>query len=809
MPKILSPKDVAGTTRFFIDFDLTSTMIIQLLKEFKSDFPKIQSTANSLKLINRKEKKAIEISDNYISIFPELNQNETESFRKRIYKHIARRSEVYFGTSIENLNLSISSLLTDDLRSCASLLYYALHKFINGEMYNFFNTNLDLEEHEIEFKEIEHFTSSNFNNYVKKISKINKAINKENYHKVLCISRNRCFDPFILSEIIIPSDIIENSEGEFQSYIEFLCVNLFDLSLNSSGIQGVLKNELDIFYKKNQEKATTQEEEVKAAIAYSLLKYKENENELIWLFFVLTLRLYWLRQTADYEFDFEVKTSVREMSMLVSSLKYFFDIQKEKFSDHSKLNNVITENEGIANDAFTINRKKEDVLETVESDNLGLLFYNVNAKFPSDIIFNEEITAFLTGVHLDPYFSQDYVIKALNLTENVSNRGKYFIYENKGALNISLYVHINSEGRWTAWVPKDSYQVSILAPSELIEIFSNFWKSFNKSYSEYFGDQFDDFILATSEPIYVKNTLEISSESIGVIDKAALERKYNFVNLLTRKANQALKVRPRNGKIQIEDLSIYLNVTFRAFDYSQLIPFPTIFFNKALQESEKFAYINFLVIDDEDKFDEMFHTSMNIVDDLKTKHNFDNTIEQNFVIKITSEQIDDFVEGNNREPFLKGITDCLNTIAYERIMNGDYKGAEKFIETCMQFPFSGSFPIATKGLWYLRNEELELNESEKKGIYYYEKALDIEETEVNHLKQKFYYELARFYFYRKRDFNTAASNVNLAKELGETGYFYKDVIELMAEFPNDILMDRTASTTSSEEMQGENDNNQE
>ncbi|MGD7049436.1 hypothetical protein FZC83_15530 [Rossellomorea marisflavi] len=788
MPKILSPKEVSGTTRFMLDFKLTSTMFVQLFKEFRSDYTEFQSTSNSFKFINKAEKTALEIGDDYISIFPELNDIDTESFRKRIYKHIAKRSEVYIGTSRENLNLSITSLLTDDLRSCASLLYYSLHKYINGEMYNFFNNDIGLEEHEIDFKEIEHFTSANFYNFTKKNK--TKKITKDNYHEVLCLNKPKCIDPFKLSMEIIQEDIINNCKESFRCYIDFLSLNLFEVAYENTNISNVLEQELHEFQKRRSSKKSTQEEEVRAAIAYALLESKKEIQEGTWMFFVLSLRLYWLRQTADYEFDFEVKTSVREMSILVSSIKHFLEIQKEL--EGIKETEEISKNEGLDNESFAINRKKEEKEEILEVDSSGLIYFNVDANFPSDIVYSEEVHTFLTALHLDSFFNKDNVINALNLTDYVTNKGKYFVYENRGPLKISLYLHINDEGRWTAWIPNNNYQVNILSPSELIEIFDNFWKSFVQSYKGFFDENFE-FVLAASKPLFPHETQVINSESLSIIEKGTQERKQNYIIFLARKIGSFFKKATNFNTIEMDDLTLNIDVSFK-YDYNSLVPFSQIFFRKVFDEKNKLVYINFLISEKSEFIDDITTNARRIVPDLIKKHNFENTIEQNFIVNLSPDEADGFLDGSNQEPLLTALAECLNDIAYHRIMNNFIEGANQLIELSLELPTPFSLSLATKGMWYLRNEKLDIEECEAQGKKYYEEAIKAEQEDLINLKQKYYYEQARFYLLRKEDYQAAEENVDQAMLIGENGIFFEEVLKLLNLFPDKKDLEESATT---------------
>lgn len=792
MSKILNPKQITGTTRFNFDFKLNNTTVIQLLKEFRKEFPSIYSNAGNIKLINEEEKRSMEICHDFISFFPPLSDIEAELLRQRIYKHIAKRSEVYFRTSKESLELSISSLLADDIRSCASLLYYSVHKFISGEMYYFLNSQFGLEDHEIDIKEVEHFTSANFYMFIKENKPI-EELTKLNYKNILCLKANRV-DPFTLVQYILGESL---QEIYFYPYIDFICMNLFGKKYDDEELQIELQHIYHTFIEKKQKgEKTSQEEEVKTSIAYAILKSIEGINSSQWMFHALTIRLYWLRQTADYEFDFEVKTSIRELSILLNAIKSVINfVLKEKrnlLPDHKKTKNEIEE---LDDSAFPISKEDSSInLESKKEEEIG--YYKIDAIFPLKISNDIEPLIFMTAVHLDSTFKKDKIISALNLSKHITNKGKYFIYEHKEVFSIPLYLHINNDGRWTFWIPELDFLSKVITPSDLIQMFREFLQVMKKSYSNLFGDEYEPDIIA-SYPNYKENSFStITSLSLLNLDKALEIRRRAIQNQISRLIALKFDGDFNGSYIDINDLRINLNLIFGIKKLIDLIPIDQMYFKNTSEDMKLLANINILVVDNIDDYIEEFVDAHYVIfRNLEEKHNFLDVLQENSTIILTFNQLKEFLSMKDEDFLFGKITDTLNTVAYNKIINHDFDGAKVLNEKCLSISTSGSFPFATKGLWYLRNESISVDLAEKKGNEYYLKAIEIEEAEQSDvlidLKQKYYYEMGLFYFKRKKDNQQAYKYINDALELGQDGVFYEEAVELL----NDLIYTQEPATS--------------
>ncbi|WP_231594051.1 hypothetical protein [Cytobacillus firmus] len=803
MAKILNPKDVTGTTRFLFDFDFTSTMFIQLLKEFKSGYKTLRSTSRSMKLINKEDKSVIEICNDYISFFPPLSDSEAESVRKRIYKHIAKRSEVYLSTSWENLELSVASLLTDDLRTSASLLYYSLHKFINGKMYSFFNQKLHLEDHEINFKEIEHFTSANFYLFVNRLEKSQEPLTKDNYEQVLFINRNKCIDPFMLFQSTVSEEQLADCSKHFNSYIDYLCLALFEKQYSDHELKKQLKDVVEDFIQKKESKEkTTQEEEVTAAIAFAIDKsIDETANQPLWMFYALTLRLYWLRQTADYEFDFEVKTSIREMSILASSMKYFLENQLINNREEQEITDQTDEKNTLENEALPLSKKKEpNQLDILDGD--SIMYYSVDANFPSEVVFEDELYVFMTAVHLDTNFSKEHVIYALNLIDEITNRGKYFIYEINKVVKINLYIHINNDGRWTLWIPYED-RTRLISSEEVVAAFEEFLNSFKTSYKDYFGVEYQP-LLVSSKPLFLNGKFDIfKTESITNLERSLFSRKYTLERSILKELSKLLNTGYRYNEIQYNDIKFKINIISYPYNAMDYIPISDMLYQKIKSKPDNLVNVNFILCElDDEEVDKTISSSNSILSVLEHEHGFNEALEQNYSIKITHEQFNDFLINQDDNYIIEKFSECLNEIAYDRIMSGKFDSMEELLRTCLSVPTSDAHPLATMGLYYLRNEAFSLEESEEKGKDFYNKAINLEthnrEEYISHLKQKYNYEMAKFYIDRKNEPEKAEEYVKMSLEIGDEGLFYGDILELIESLKSEDSTKEIASALEKE-----------
>lgn len=139
-------------------------------------------------------------------------------------------------------------------------------------------------------------------------------------------------------------------------------------------------------------------------------------------------------------------------------------------------------------------------------------------------------------------------------------------------------------------------------------------------------------------------------------------------------------------------------------------------------------------------------------------------------IKSTMER---FYDSKNFSVFITNI----NNVSYYLLDNYEFKLSKELIELCIKQDNKNSFPFATKGLWYFRNKEINIEESEEKGVKYYTRAYEICDCDNDlclAIKQKYYYEYAVFLYERKGNTEDANNYLTLALEIGEIKKYLKN-----------------------------------
>lgn len=782
MTNLFIPKEVTGSTRFCFEFTLTSSMVRQLIDDFKEDYPEYIHAGKSKKLINKEEKNGIEIGQRFVSFFPPLEEHKIEEVKRRLYKHIAKKSEVYHSTSKENLVLARNSLLSGDVRSSASLLYYSVHKFISGQMYEFLNKTLKIEDYQIDFKEVEHFTGSNFGLFIvmRKNIKI-EDIDHTNYNSFFCIHNNGRVNPYLLIKTI-HEDLLEKNTNLFSAYIDLMCLGIFNVhytEANKEFFENIAKD-----YKEKKEKKikTSQIDDVKGSIAYCLMKGIENPKESsLWELYALLLRLYLLRQTADYEFDFEVSTSLRELSSLLSTVsKYFYINNQNNVTDTVDFKN--NEKDIFMEDGTT---EKETFGGELYENKSVVKYYNIDVSFPFKNI-DETPLIFLTAIHLDSYFNKEEIFYILNLTEGITNNGKYFVFSGKYVLSILLYVYINDEGRWTAWFSNSSGIYSV-SPADLIMSFNEFISKLQQGYNELLGKDAMNNMVASNPIFYTQEDRTFSISGLSKLEYSYLQRKVKLERYLSLQINHRLKLDKsfyatlRNSGIDIE-IDLVINYS----DSMSTIPIQRIVFQEFQNHKnniERKIYLTILVAEESDieKYDIKVITSR-LKKLLADKYSFANQMKWSFLVIETQEGIKRFLNNPDENEFLVSIVEELNTSAYDLIEASNFEASKVILDKCLIAADFSVLPYATLAMWYLRNEQWDIDESEKLGVLYYEKSMEIhpQYKYIEDLKQKYYFELSRFYLKRKKNHELGGELLVKAYELGNLIY-YKDVLELMDE----------------------------
>ncbi|MEH7125593.1 hypothetical protein V7127_20495 [Bacillus sp. JJ1773] len=782
MKRILDAKNVNGTTRFYFDTNIGIKTFIKLLGEFKDESNHITMSKNSIsaKLILRK--KAIELNRNYISFFPKIeNSQEVEEVRERIYKHVAKKADVYKRSASENEELSITSLIKGDLRACASLLYYCLHKSISSLMYSFFNETMRLDDEKIEITEVEHFTSSSYYSYFTKGLPI-EEINKNNYLQVI----KKRVKPFKLLRYIIKEDQLNKVKLIINPYLDFLSKKLFDLEINDPKLAEHLDCKISEFISSKEKKQP--EEEVEAAIASALYKYIENGQDYthaLLLFDILSLRLYWLRQTADYAYDFEVKTSYREMSLILSAVQGLIKLDLEDDERSTENKELIKNGESTSeNGEFKNNLKINNVIENISFEPKEVQFFNVAIKFPEEIkVDKDNILAFLTSIHIDSTFDKDVILEILNLNESIRNEGKYFIYENKNPISNPLYVYINDDGRWTVWYQKTETNKNFLTASDLTQSFQDLIATIKDNLYEFFDDNYQINLVA-AYPVFMNRIKKLNATSILEV-KNAIDNKIKILQTeVTRGIVKQLNLNMVSANsFRIHNLDVKVKLIFNLNNRDSSIPWKSLVLNKINKTKDPNAYLSIIVDDNniEDNVNDLLFVSQSI----RSQLGFDNIIEGNDIVHITSEQLDEFIYDENKDSSIfEGLASIINEVVYERIGRGQIGETEKLLlEKSHEIWEDYSYPIATLGTWHFRYQDMDKSICLEKGKEYYTRAIELEKNKGNledalNIQQKFHFELAKFFMERDVNLVLAEENISQGLEIGEEQVFYDDLLKL-------------------------------
>lgn len=777
MAKILEPRRVTGTTRYYFEVKLDFTSIRQLLKEFRTEDYEIHINEELLfiKLINKKGSGAIEINDNFISFYPELDDVEAEKVRSRIYKLVAKKSEVYLRTSGNNIELAIISLLKNDLRGTASLLYYSLHKSINGFMYHYFNEKLELDDYVIDVDEVAHFTSALYYKTSKDTEfSLESNLNSENYLEILCNNRNKSVNPYLIL-IYILNDKFEKKD--LIKYMNYLVNKLFEYETDPVILVPKLEKFKTDFFKAHNKRETNQKYEVKAAIADCIIRYHKSEsNNINFLIYVFAIRLYWLRQTADYDFDFEVETSIREISLLTNIVKTFVEI------GHT---NIVKQNieKGKTASSNDYNVEEENYLD--EAD----LYYNVDQEFDSEIEFEGDITYLMLVLHLDFDFNHKHILDALNLIGSITNRGKYFIYESTNKAILHLFV--SEEGKWTFWFGNS--QMYMLNGTDLRIATLEFLDIFNKKFKETYDYSFDDFLIKTEPTAAFRENDTLSASSIYKINNALSGRirmfSFEIVKILSKKFH--LNISGYNT-LEIEDVTLIINLATYKGDLFDLVSLGNV-----LNMNENNSYIlEIIIADDLTNKEEFIGIYEGLLYLMEEKYNL-GTINKMSIMLLESYELEDIVSsGNNiNNKFWEKTLTIMNQISYYNINNNslDFDLIYKILETCLQIDAKNAFINATLGFWHLRNPMGDINE----GKAFYEKAIKFEEGKENNylidFKQKFYLEYAKALIERLSDIEEGVKYLQKAFDVGEEGNSYEDVKELIEVHKIDLNQPQTDS----------------
>lgn len=719
--RILKPEHVNFTTRFKFDKSINISTIRRLVLEF---FPKDQNTIldnpslQSFKYINPIKKQSIEITSQYISFFPEITEHlQIEDYRERIYRIIARKNEVYYQTALDNMQLALSSIISGNLRSCANLLYYSLHKFYSSLMYQYINTEVNIPDEEIGIKELRHFGSRIFVQSLNKYQEIEKSLTSDNYLRVLTKNVN----PFILSRIIFNNKRIDVIEENLVEYLKFYLQKKWSISIDDPDIEFQLNNKIS-HYSTPTGKNEIDEVDLAILIAsQKFFEFEEGYDGILYLLDLLAVRLYWLRQTADYDYDFEVKTSTRELAIISACIESLFNLFKK--------------NDSNSFDQFLDSLEPEDI----ESQKIKLPYkeiqrYAVNVSFPDNIKFDtKNRVIFLTAVHLEPFFKLEEIFFTMNLMTNIENHGKYFKFTDSSYVNTDYYLHLNNDGRWFIWLENPAAKFE--ADSYLFEAFNNFIVELHQKYNEIFFDNLDINIVCSSVETDYSKSEDNKILNLYFLNSSVKKEIYNIESSISKLLAQNLNSDSNNKIIIIEDLKIFCNLILddelvSLSSISNILEDKLDPFSVSEAENIEYLFLNIYVNDiyktDNPRKMNNFITLINeyISEHISEKLNIGKDIFQSVSYVSSTKEIENMILNNQLNNDLEqSLYKLLNNIIYNKLkVNSVTTSQKNILEKIISKTKIDNYYYATLGMWYLRNTTLTPFERFSYGSFYYTKA---------------------------------------------------------------------------------------
>lgn len=761
MEYILETKENNETTRIFFGYSVSLKTLKNLYDCFLIEgmtFNIIQADKLTLKLLNSAERNSIEITSEYISFFPKLNEEDKKEVKKRIYNIVARRSEVYFKSSSENLEAAKISLLKSDFRSSTSLMYYSLHKFMSGRYYKMINEKLKVSDLDIQVSDVGHYTSELLYAIHEKVDEPINKLTKENYIDLLRIGKRKKLNPFLIAR----HDLDEKSFSSepLDSLIDNVCEALFGGKLEDLTIDFFVEfiNEFNNTPKKKRD----QDFQVKATIAFCFQKIKES-NRLFHKFNVLALRIYWLRQNADYDYDFEIKVSVRELCLIFSSVKsvcknlseFEKDEEEKEVIDPHKSQNILKD-KNLLMDLET----EPSLIEVEKNQEYYRVEYNVNTK-----VTGNSANCYMICLHLDSTFNHYNSLFILNMMNEITNAGKYFAFENE-SLPFYINLHISDEGKWTFWIPSMLDEFEIRKEEDLI----NSVEVFFKKYREAAETIFSDFKITLLQAFPMMN------------------EKYNDIFSLKSYQNEIIRKDYISNHYSHQVLNLYASLFKKNFFYSQQknvefifdikfynknhisleIPLNKLMEKRVLPKEVMYVFICFYVYSNQSDEDDVIKRSISLKDMVfETMDQIDEKFINIEYIPINSTEFDEFVRLKKVSEQLKSrLIELTNDLLYDFVERENFETAKLFFDNLPDSVLEqSSYLLATKGMYYFRNEDFSNHESFELGQKLYDDAIKLvsqDEKDFEYaFRLKFSLEKTKFMLSRENNIDLAIKEIEV------------------------------------------------
>lgn len=466
------------------------------------------------------------------------------------------------------------------------------------------------------------------------------------------------------------------------------------------------------------------------------------------MFFALVIRLYWLRQTADYDFDFPVQTSVREMSILLLAVETIIrglDIVEDsdvKVQDYDSSDDA---------EEFPINNQSQ--VDSVE-DVVTVNFYRVGYEFPIDV--DGDAALFMTAVHLDAGFDRQKVIYALQYSSSISDKETHFTYDPGWAIPSGLCARLDDEGRWTLWFSSSDELGHLYSETDLTTACKEFFNDLALSFYSFHGEVLTMNIVA-SYPIFVKDPMDtFSTKSLYGLQNALSAREAMLEYVFSRRVAKLVQtdLQSKKGRLSlvVGDIELKINVQIGGrnpiSEMLSIMNFIDTETHEAEEQQPRLAIFNVLIIGDVEEAEPLRRT-LQLVQSAVLKDIIDKSelvVGSGYAI-VLAEELDNFINGRRSSIQLE-FSNFLNNIAYNLIdEREEFVGSRTLLDAALLIPECGPMAHATLGFWYFRNPVLDPVTAYETGIEKYEHALSLGEKisfeYQQEMYQKYYYERAR------------------------------------------------------------------
>lgn len=269
--------------------------------------------------------------------------------------------------------------------------------------------------------------------------------------------------------------------------------------------------------------------------------------------------------------------------------------------------------------------------------------------------------------------------------------------------------------------------------------------------------------------------------------KQAINIDRNNSKLLINWADMCIRNLNKESKESIQKLSFALTKYSEAYDIKEDIKIKSACYFQLVELLEikcnNEIFIKFLC-------DNIQKMSKELIDKNQIKFvlsrieevcKYDFKFKEQFLTEFWANNKDKINDSNNKERFI-----FYNELAYYLILENQFEKAEEFLSLADNKDNDHYLYLATMGLWYFNNPKIDLHNSEKNGLKYYEECLnkykDNDFELYKCINEKMLLEYAKFCYYRIKDIEKSKSIIeqnNLGKACQDYGYsmVLKDIIK--------------------------------